>query len=579
MRKKRAISTIIGSVFFLVLLGSGLSVSYMVIETQSDMITAQQTIADSEIKKIQEKFDVSAATDPANNNRLMLYVENDGSNPLEVDTIWIINNTANDAKKFSANYADAVLAPGYGVEVLQNTPLYLSPGDYDIKLVSALGTIKTTKLDVDAVGGGSDLKIKVMVDPPDVRVGENATAWVFVTNAGTTKMLDVAAAPITVTPPSAVVSSSPVLQEPTDLAPSESAIFSWQYTVTGPVDSDVTFSTYATATREGSTIPVQSDTDQNVITLRNNLESAIEDVLSDELFGRPEVFMIIPSPFGDSSQKGLWGVNVVNPTSQPIYVNKVVINAVSPRNQAQDQIFDTNGCSPVTVAPTPSSWSCPATNQLMWKNTVTPQIVQPKSVFPFLVRVTPGTLGGSAIDLETVLIQTNVFTTLGHFGKAGYGSSFRNGGSSIPNVYLSAVSGSVIDANIRANMISIRPGIPITLNATMADFDTGTSNVIASGSRLIVNIPIGWTGVNVLTHTGFSTPTLQSFPDGSSQLVGVLNGDLTGAGGIARTIQFSVTPPAVSETKMYVMYVLAEGDATGSFQLGPLAEIVLQVVP
>jgi hypothetical protein len=578
MRKKRAISTIIGSVFFLVLLVSGLSVSYMVIETQSDMITAQQTIADSEIKKIQEKFDVSAAIDPTNNNRLMLYVENDGSNPLEVDTIWVINNTANDAKKFSANYADAVLAPGYGVEVLQNTPLYLSPGDYDIKLVSALGTIKTTKLDVDGVGGGSDLKIKVMVDPPDVRVGENATAWVFVTNAGTTNMLDVAAEPITVTPPSAVVSSSPVLQESTDLAPSESAIFSWQYTVTGPVGSDVAFSTYATATREGSAIPVQSDTDQSVITLRDNLES-ISDVLTDDLFGRPEVFMIIPSPFGDSSQKGLWGVNVVNPTDQPIYVNKVVINAVSPRNQAQDQIFDTNGCSPITVAPTPSSWSCPATNQLMWKNTVTPQVVPAKSVFPFLVKVTPGTLGGSTIDLETVLIQTNVFTTLGQFGKAGYGSSFRNGGSSVPNVYLSAIPESTNDGNIRVNMTGIRAGTPVTFNATIADFDTGTSNVISSGSRLIVNIPKGWTNVNVLSNNGFLTPTYQSFPDGSSQIVGVLSGDVTGAGGIARTIKFTATAPAISDTRMYVMYVLAEGDINGAFQVGPLAEVVLQVIP
>jgi hypothetical protein len=578
MNSRKAISTIVGSVFFLVLLTSGLSVSYMVIETQSDMIEAQQTIADSEIKKIQEKFDFSAATDVTDNNRLELYVQNDGSNPLEIDTLWVIDNTSNDAQKYSVNYADAVLSSGYGSEILQNTPLYLSPGDYDIKVVSALGTVKTTKLEVDGISGGSDLKIKVMVDPPDVRVGENATAWVFVTNTGATNLLDVTAEPMTVAPLSAVVSSSPVLQYSTDLAPSESAIFSWEYTITGPIGSDVTFSTYATGMREGST-PVQSDVDQGTITLRDNLDS-ISDVLTDELFGRPEVFMIIPSPFGDSSQKGLWGVNVVNPTSQPIYVNKVVINAVSPRNQAQDQIFDTNGCSPITIAPTPSSWSCPATNQLMWKNTVTPQVVPPKSVFPFLVKVTPGTLGGATIDLETVLVQTNVFTTLGQFGKAGYGSSFRNGGSSVPNVYLSAIPESVNDNHIKTNMTAIKAGTPITFNATIADFDTGLTHVISSGSKLIVNIPKSWTNVSVLSNNGFSTPVFyQSFPDGSSQLVGTLNGDITGAGGIARTIKFTATAPTISDTQMYVMYILAEGDVSGSFQIGPLAEIVLQVVP
>ncbi len=578
MNSKRAISTIVGSVFFLVLLTSGLSVSYMVIETQSDMIQAQQTIADSEIKKIQEKFDFSASTDITDNNRLEVYVENKGSNPLEIDTIWVIDNNSNDAQKYSVNYADAVLSSGYGSEILENTPLYLTPGDYDIKLVSALGTVKATRLQVDGSGSGSDLQVKMMIDPPDVRVGENATAWIYVTNTGATNMLDVIAAQISVTPPSAVVSSSPVLQDSKDLAPSESAIFSWKYTVTGSPGSTVTFSTHATATREGSLTPIQSATDQSVITLRDNL-STIQDVISDDLFGRPQVFMIIPSPFGDSSQKGLWGVNVANPTSQPIYVNKVVINAVSPRNQAQDQIFDTNGCAPVTVAPTPSSWSCPAANQLMWKNTVTPQMIPPKSVFPFLVKVTPGTLGGSAIDLETVLVQTNVFTTLGQFGKSGYGSSFRNGGSSVANVYLSSIPETTNDNNIRTNMTSIKSGTTITLNATIADFDTGLTNVISSGSRLIINIPASWTNVNVISYNGFSTPTYQTFQDGSSQLVGVLNTDVTGAGGIAKTIKFSVTAPSVSDKQMYVMYVLGEGDISNAFQIGSLAEIVLQVIP
>ncbi len=577
MSQKRAISTIVGSIFFLVLLTSGLSVSYMVIETQSDMIKAQQTIADSEIRKIQEKFYASASTGA--NNRLAVFVENQSPNSLEIDTLWIINKTSptQAAKKYELNYTDSVQAPGYGGDVLQNKPLFMIPGIYDIKVVSSLGTVRTVAQEL-SVGGTNNLKAKLILNPPDVRSGENATALLYVTNVGNTRILNVTSGGMTVTPLSAVLGSSPMLQTKSDLLPAESTIISWKYKLTGTAGANVTFSTSAQGIDEPSKVVLQSNVDKSSVTIRENLGS-ISDVLIDDLFGRPEVFMIIPSPFGDSSQKGLWGVNIVNPTSQPIYVNKVVINAVSPRNQAQDQIFDTNGCSPTTIAPTPSSWSCPATNQLMWKNTATPQLVQPKSVFPFLVKVTPGTLGGSQIDLETVLIQTNVFTTLGQFGKAGYGSSFRNGGSSIPNVYLSTIPESVNDSNIRSNMTGIKAGTPITLNATIADFDTGLTNVISSGSRLIVNIPKSWTNVNVLSSNGFSAPTYQTFPDGSSQLVGVLNGDLTGAGGIARTIKFTATAPTVSDTQMYVMYVLAEGDVSGAFQVGPLAEIVLQVVP
>jgi hypothetical protein len=206
-------------------------------------------------------------------------------------------------------------------------------------------------------------------------------------------------------------------------------------------------------------------------------------------------------------------------------------------------------------------------------------MVPPKSVFPFLAKVTAGTLGQSQTNLETVLIQTNVFTTLGQFGKAGYGSSFHNTASSMVNVYLSSESGSTDSTKIRTNMTSIKAGSTIKLNATIADFDTGTGNVISAGSRLIINIPKGWTDVNVLSHNGFSTPSYYPFPDTSSQIVGILSDDLTGENGIARTIQFTVKSPPVPDTQMYVMYVLAEGDSNNSFPIGPLAEIVLQVVP
>lgn len=576
MNSRRAISTIVGSVFFLVLLTSGLSVSYLVIETQSDMITAQQTIADTEIKKIQEKFFVSASADESNNNRLILYVENQGSNSLEIDKLWVINNTSNDAQKFDINYTDSVLAPGYGVEILQNTPLYLNSGDYDIKLVSSIGTIKTAKLGVDN-GSSERLKIKMMIDPPDVSIGENATAWIFVTNAGTTKILNVTTGPITASPASAVVLSSPVLQPLSDLAPSESTIFSWKYNLVGTIGTNVTFSTYAQGIEEPTKNQIRSNNETALVYLRDN--ESLGTIVTQTLLSKPEIFMIIPSPFGDSSQKGLWGVNVVNPTSQPIYVSKVVINAVSPRAQSNDKIFDTNTCAPVTVSPTPSSWSCPAGNQLMWKNTASPQRIEPKSVFPFLVQLNAGSLAGSQDDLETVLIQTNVFTTLGQFGKAGYGSSIRNTGSSLVNVYLSEIPESANTNDIITNMTNIKSGSLKTFNATIADFDTGLSNVISAGSRLIINIPKGWANVSILSHDGFSTPTFQTFPDTSSQIVGVLNGDITGAGGIARTIKFTAQAPPISDTQMYVMYILADGDVNNQYPIGPLVEAVLQVIP
>jgi hypothetical protein len=574
--KKRAVSTVVGSVFFLVLMTSGLSVSYLVLETQSDMITAQQTIADSEIKKIQEKFSVSAYSDTANNNKLALFVKNLGANSLQIDNVWLINKTSpsKSAQNYDINYTDAILSPGYGTDLLQNNQLHMNPGDYDIKVISSIGTIRTTQI---SVGGSGPLKAKMIIDPPDVRMGENATAWIFVTNTGATKILNITTDAVTVSPSSAVVAASPVLQPHTDLAPAESTIFAWKYNLVGPVGTNVEFSTLARGVDEATKSQIQSNDEKVVVRLSNN--ENLGSIVTQTLLSKPEIFMIIPSPFGDSSQKGFWGVNVVNPTSQPIYVSKVVINAVTPRAQSNDKIFDTNTCSPVTVQPTPSFWSCPAGNQLMWKNTANPQRIEPKSVFPFLVQVNAGSLAGAQDDLETILIQSNVFTTLGQFGKAGYGSSMRNTGSSLANVYLSRVPESTSSNNIMTNMTNIKAGTYVTLNATIADFDTGSTNAISAGSRLIINIPKGWTDVSILSYNGFSAPTYQTYSDTSSQIVGVLSQDITGAGGVARSIKFQAKAPPILDTQMYVMYVLADGDVNNQYPIGPLAEAVLQVTP
>jgi hypothetical protein len=214
----------------------------------------------------------------------------------------------------------------------------------------------------------------------------------------------------------------------------------------------------------------------------------------------------------------------------------------------------------------------------MWKNTAAPQLVEPKSVFPFLVKVTPGNLGGSGSEPETVIVQANVFTTLGQFGKAAYGTSIRTS-SSIPNVYLSKVVDSTSAADIMANMTSILPGSNQTFHVVLADMESGTGNKISAGSRLIINIPRGWSNVQVVGNTGFSAPTFQSYPDGSSQLVGTLLADLNGAGNTGKTISFTATAPPITDTRMYVMYILADGYVNGNIVIGPLAEVVLRVSP
>ncbi|MGQ0606354.1 MAG: hypothetical protein ACT4OD_05325 [Candidatus Nitrosotenuis sp.] len=572
---RRGISTIIGSVFFLVLMTSGLSVSYLVIETQSDMIQAQQTIADSEIKKIQEKYLLSVSSDDTNGNRLAVYVKNQGTNPLQIESIWIINKTqaTQPAKKFDVAYTESVLAPGFGTELLQNYPLYMNPGIYDVKTISSIGTMQTTEVNV---GGANHIKAKLVMSPPDVRLGENATALLFVTNVGTTRLLNVTAGSITITPSSAVLSSSPIVQMKSDLAPAESTVLSWKYRLLSPAGTNVTFSTFAQGVDEPTRVTMQSNPEKNLVFMRDNSEPG--SIVASDLFARPELYLIIPNTFGDTNDSGLWGVNVVNPTDQPVYVSKIVISAQTSPANSNDEVFNV-GCNTQSIFPAAvNNWSCPTANQLMWKNTVTSQLIGPKSVTTFLVKVDPGNLGGSGTEPETIIVQANVFTTLGQFGKAAYGTAIRTS-SSIANVYLSSVVDSTANANIFANKTKVLPGSTQTFNVVLADLEAAAGNKISAGSRLIINMPGGWTTPVVTGNTGFTIQPPQTFPDGSSQIVGILNEDLTGVGGTGKTISFTSTAPPISDTRMYVMYVLADGYVNGNIVMGPLAEIVLRVSP
>jgi len=126
---------------------SGFTVYYVALDSQSQMLHTQQIIADLEVNKIREKFTVSVSIDSNDNERLEIQVKNEGTNVVEIADVWIVNKTATNQPVIKAEikYDDAFIPAGFTGEILTNTPLYLSSGEYDIKVVSTLGTIVTEK--------------------------------------------------------------------------------------------------------------------------------------------------------------------------------------------------------------------------------------------------------------------------------------------------------------------------------------------------------------------------------------------------------------------------------------------------
>jgi len=573
--RQKGISSIVGGIFFLVLMTSGFTVYYVALDSQSQMLDTQQIIADSEVAKIKEKF-VVAASSSGVNNLLSLQVVNTGNNVVEIADVWIINKTGTEnATRYDLDYRDVSIPVGYSGNILSNTPLYLNPEIYDIKVISSIGTIQIVEYDVN--GGSNVLSAQMVAIPQDVRFGENATIVLIITNTGAFHIDEVRAnTNFEVSPNQCRDPPNLIFGGPADLAPAQSTLFFWDCVLDPPIGNTITFTGNATGLLNA--VPVDSNDATDTVVVRD-FTSGGTLILEQELLSRPEIFMTIPSPFGDDkNEEGLWGINIVNPTPTPMDVGKVTITALTPRPQEKDKFFDANSCSITTIPPTPNSWSCPVQNQLMWKNYVTPIRIPAYSVFPFNVQAEPGDLGGSNDIVENMIVVANVHTTLGQFGKTGYASSIDDGDTVIANVFLSSDRDLIGPANIWTNMSGILSQTPTTFYATIADFEPTTKYEIDSGSRIIINVPRGWTGITYPSDPDFTISDTTYL--GQTQIIGVLTADLASGG---KSLEFTATSPCVQTTKMYVMYLLADGTVsendTPHMTLGPLSEVILQVVP
>ena len=568
---------------------AGFSVLSLALDAQTDIVTTQRMVSDIEIKKQQERFGIAVSTDA--NNLLNISVTNLGQNPVGIESFWIVNKTLalEPATRYEINYDDSFVTGGSPTQILTSQPLYMIPDTYDIKVVSSLGTIETAELVVGPGGSSSNALRSVLVtDPPDVILGQNVTIGMVVTNIGDLPVDNVSPLLPTANPPGAVIESSGPNLSSVDLIPGESFLFLWDYTIDGTADTDVDFSNYATGIDQNNNL-VQSNVATDTSILREDASGDTGDteliILTQDLLAKPELFIIMPAPFGETGQQGVWGVNVVNPVDKDLEVSKIVFTATSTRYTGGDEIFtDNNGnaCEAAHVNATiGGTWSCPMPNQLMWKNLNNPLTVPGYSTVSFLAYVEPGFIGSSGDFLETVPVDITVYTTLGQFGKAGYATSYNEGSTTLPNVYLTDVPGSTASANILSSLNGIPSGSTVKLNATLTDFDTNTGRVIqGTDSRLIINVPKGWTNPSIINAPGFTMDPIATFADGSSQIVGILNSDITGPAD-TQTIEFQATAPIVTSTQLYVMYILADGisnSGNGDVAVGPLAEVVLQVI-
>jgi hypothetical protein len=210
---------------------------------------------------------------------------------VEVANIWIVNKSdVNEpANRYEVNYQDVFIPPGYGAPILENTPLYLNPAfgnDYTVKVISTLGSIKSTPV---TVSGSTNLLAEMFTIPPDVVLGENVTVAMRVTNIGNTPLVDVEPElnPLQISPSISVFTSQLISPSPVTLEPTESTIFTWHNTLSnlGTIGTKVTFTSFANGTDASTGFNYVSNTASDKIAIRDDGSgggSGTEIVLKDE---------------------------------------------------------------------------------------------------------------------------------------------------------------------------------------------------------------------------------------------------------------------------------------------------------
>lgn len=594
VRRRKGLSTVIGAVFMIIVMAGALNVTLWVMQQQDRIASAVTEKAGADLGRLNEKIDVVDAR--IDGGRLNMTVINAGGQPARLASIYIVNETASPKQQFRYDLGITVDGRNSAKNVGQALPFVAKSNTlYSVKVVTESGNSAAASV---APVSALALPMSLYVIPPTVTPGQNVTLLYTVTNNSTDAYLGSGVTPALsysigcTAGPGCQVTQYAAPVGPTKIAKGATGMFKWVYKVDAPDNTSVTFNATVAGSRQGNYVTEKALAKLVSASQTSFYSDAASSVVYSALAQKPELFLMIPSPFGEDSNsgKGLWGVVVVNPTSAPIQVSRVIVSASPVITDRTERIIDNNGtpCPNTPVTPsTASEWSCPEENMIQWKDIANPEVVPAKGTLSFLARYQPGSLGGGGDD-PAFMISATVFTSYGQFTKSGYSTGMRNGDEAIGDVYLTDTtveSTALQTAHMFGQVSSAQSGSQFTMHVAMAEFGKNTAG-IKSGSKLIINVPKGFmmTSQDILSWTGFSNnPTLSTYPDGSSQVIATLASDLGTSGNAeeVKILKFRVTAPVVTEKKIYVFFTLVHGETTSASALsvGAVGEFPVQIIP
>jgi hypothetical protein len=580
-KHRKGLSTIVGAVFMIIVMVAALNLTLWTIQQQDKVTETVIEKTNQNLNKLNEDIEISDVR--IDGNKLNMTVTNAGATAATVKSIYVINETSKERYTFDVDFS--VDGRESEKNVGQGLSLYIKDdATYSIRMITESGSIATrTITPLSSVA----LPMSLFIIPPTVTpTGSNVTILFAVMNNLTDSALGVDVVPTLDYTTSCVAGPSCELvekQAPTSahLREGNTILFKWVYEVTMPDLSTINFNASLVGAKDGNFV---TETALVKKIDESNVSESTTLVVHSDLLQKPEIFIVAPGPFGDDNERGLWGIVISNPTAVDMSVSRIVISVYSTlgaQGSLDSDIVPSSGTCDSPIYPSSTSeWTCPHVNMIQWKDTSSPETVSPYSSKSFLSKILPGTVE----EEPAFMISVAVFTNMGQFTKTGLSSGIDDNANAMANIFLSNTpnpSNAYQDANILTHINGIASGSIMTYNVTVVDFDTANSQYIKSGTKLIVNVPNGFTEVTVTSSTGFSSPSTTTYSDGSTQIVADLSanvGDISGTEAIV--LSFTAKAPIVASEKIYLMYTLLDGETNpGDFSAGAFAQIPLQIVP
>ena len=336
LRKRRGLHTIVGAVFFVLVMGSTIgyvTYSMNLVDNLAYQIDAKQ---DTNLNRQSEEFkiiDVNVV-----NNEFSLSVKNTGTIPINITKMWVKNMTSPSWNQTSYQL-NQLVAPGATINNIGTGTglIAVDSQSYTLKLLTGRGNALETQVVSTA---NQALEMNLYTTPLNPLTQQNVTLIYTVKNnltEGTIQQLTpVMNPPVTTGTATADLKEGPIPPTVDGLNPGETAFFKWVYEVAGLNNEQVTFESTVTSAAPGNSVsetvtidiaPVAQQSINEVIggqvgVIALDFDSfefcAVEDVNCET--DQPQNWL--PAWGGTKNKKYLWRMNVTNSGTESILLDK-----------------------------------------------------------------------------------------------------------------------------------------------------------------------------------------------------------------------------------------------------------------